>query len=322
MRKARCWWLVAGLWLAASGTAAAQATPEYKQLVNDALREYERGHFSEAKAFFAQAHTLWPNARSLRGLGMSSYELRSYVEAIEHFEAALRSTERPLTPEMKVEVTQLLSHARAFITRVELHLSPANAEVRVDTHPARRDDKGLLMLDPGIHELVVEADQYMPATRSIRADGNETLSFSITLRPLREREPAPAPAQVARARGQEVPAPPPAAAPQPTTTAPSPVGPWVVIGASGAVTIAGGILLAAALSDKASAENPEPKAGEGPFYSDYYKAERRVFPLSVAGITGLSVGLAGLAIGVIWKVNSDAPQLEATAGGLRLRGTF
>lgn len=321
MREGRWLWLVAGLWLAASSTATAQATAEYKQLVNDALREYERGHFSEAKAFFAQAHALWPNARSLRGLGMSSYELRSYVEAIDHFEAALRSTERPLTPEMKAEVTQLLSHARAFITRVELHLTPANAEVRVDTHPARRDDKGLLLLDPGIHELVVEADQYMPATRSIRADGNETLSFNITLRPLRpEPAPAPTPAEVAQA--EEAPAPPPAAVTEPAPSAPSPIGPWIVIGASSAVTIAGGILLAVALSDKAAAENPEPKGGEGPYYVDYYRAERRVFPLSVAGITGLSLGIAGLTTGVIWKVNSGAPQLEATANGVRLRGTF
>jgi hypothetical protein len=36
--------------------------------------------------------------RTLRGLGMTSYEIRHYVEAIEYFQKALPSTERALTP--------------------------------------------------------------------------------------------------------------------------------------------------------------------------------------------------------------------------------
>src|SRR4051794_5019516 len=42
--------------------ASDSAGPEYKQLVQQALHEYELGNFSEAKVFFSQAHTLLPTA--------------------------------------------------------------------------------------------------------------------------------------------------------------------------------------------------------------------------------------------------------------------
>lgn len=311
------WIGLAVVWLlVAQGSAAAEDSAEYKQLVKQALHEFQLGNFSEAKSFFTQAHGISPNARTLRGLGMSSYELRAYVEAIDYFEAALASIERPLTNEMRTEVTRLLAQARAFITHVKLNLEPANAVVLVDTHPARRDSSGELLLDPGTHELSFEAHEYETTTRSIRADGNETLAFSIKLRPLR---PAPVAAQETPF---EAPLPPqPKAAPASAPPAATSAGPWIVIGVSGAVVVAGGVLLALALNDKASVEHPKGNGVDGPYYSDYYGANQRVLPLSAAGIAALCAGGVGMALGVIWKV-SEGASVETQGAGLRLRARF
>ena len=50
-------------------------------LIGDAVAEYDAGHFQEARALFRQAHEKSPTARTLRGIGMCSFELRDYVEA-------------------------------------------------------------------------------------------------------------------------------------------------------------------------------------------------------------------------------------------------
>ena len=134
---------------------AQAAESEYQSAVHKGLQEYDRGNFSEAKAFFLRAHALAPNARTLRGLGMSSYELRNYVEAIEYFQRALNASERPLTAHMRTEVSQLLSQARSFVTRLQLTVHPTNAQVHLGTREVARDSDGNVLMDPGTHQLVV-----------------------------------------------------------------------------------------------------------------------------------------------------------------------
>jgi hypothetical protein len=297
---------------------------DYQKLVQQALHEYELGNFSEAKAFFAQAHALSPNARTLRGLGMSAYELRNYVEASGYFDQALNSPDRPLTVPMRAEVSQLLKQARGFVTRLRIKLEPASAELRIDTRPVSKDAAGFVMLDPGAHELVAEARDYEPMTRTIRTDGGEELTLGITLHPTAEAKDEAA---------NEAPA--PVAATEPTKpaahTATSSVGPWILIGASAAVTIAGGVLLALTVSDMNMVE----KAPPGSLYipGGYKDANDRVLPMSIAGFSALGVGLAGLVGGVVWKLSSaggpEEPEettagakLDVLPGEVRLHGRF
>jgi hypothetical protein len=85
--------------------AAAQSTPkadsaEYRELIRKALEEYELGNWAEAKLFFSDAHRLFPNARTLRGLGLVAYSLRDYVSATDQLVQSLSSNVRPLTKEL------------------------------------------------------------------------------------------------------------------------------------------------------------------------------------------------------------------------------
>src|SRR5688572_33225726 len=94
--------------LPASGDAA------YDNLIKKALIEFNLSHWGEAKAYFQRAHQLRPSARTLRSLGLTSYEQRLYVSALGYLRQALVSQERPLTPEMRVQVQNEIEEARSF----------------------------------------------------------------------------------------------------------------------------------------------------------------------------------------------------------------
>src|SRR4029453_8230163 len=86
-------------------------------LIGDAVAEYDAGHFQEARALFRQAHEKQPTARTLRGIGMCSFELRDYVEATRALTASLREQRRPLTSEQKRHAEALLARAATLVGR-------------------------------------------------------------------------------------------------------------------------------------------------------------------------------------------------------------
>jgi hypothetical protein len=320
-------WLAGGLTslcivlLACSGAAAQgkRDASDYQRLVEQGLHEYGLGNFSEAKSFFAQAHALSPNARTLRGLGMSSYELRNYVEAINYFEQALDAAERPLTVQMRGEVTQLLKQARGFVSRLQITLEPSHAELRVDTRAAVKDEDGYVLIDPGSHELVAEARDHEPASRTLRTDGGEKLTLTMTLRSTVEQHAdAPKETSAPVATSDDQPAP-------ERRKGSSSVGPWILIGSSAALTVAGGVMIALMVKDKNAVESPSADTT----WAEVRSAHDRVFPLSVAGLASLGLGVAGLIGGIAWKVgsSSESPresrvQLQLLPGAVNLRGQF
>ena len=81
--------------------------PEYRALVSEALAEFDEGHFEEARALFLHAHSLNPSARTLRGLGLASFELRAYRASIEYLEQALASQLHPLEGALRTSTEQM-----------------------------------------------------------------------------------------------------------------------------------------------------------------------------------------------------------------------
>lgn len=164
--------------------SARSSDPQYESLIAKAVTEFNLGHWGEAKAFFMRAHELHPNARTLRSLGLTSYELRLYVDAIGYFRDALRSEEQPLTPQLREHVQQQLAEARSFVTRVQLTVEPDNAVVRVDGQQPVYEEDGTLLLDPGLHELAAHAADYESQVRTVTAHGAELIEIALSLGPL------------------------------------------------------------------------------------------------------------------------------------------
>ncbi|HKU45226.1 MAG TPA: hypothetical protein VJR89_44005, partial [Polyangiales bacterium] len=105
-------WLIATSWLCLWSISGARAqTPdsaEYRATIRAALEQYTSGAFAEARPLFERAHHLQPSARTLRGLGLTSFELGEYPRAIDELEAARIDPRNPLSPDMRRELEAVL----------------------------------------------------------------------------------------------------------------------------------------------------------------------------------------------------------------------
>lgn len=300
LRICALWSLLAGA-LVCSPVSAEEDPEAYKQLIRQAVDQYELDNFAEAKALFTEAHRVFPNARTLRGLGLCANSMRDYVGAIHYLEAAIAQRARPLEPAMVNEAQAVIARARSFIGRVRVALDPPDATLTVDAWPAERVG-GVLELNPGTHELAAQAPGRQSATRLVRVESGAELSVELALAPTEVVSTSAAPASAAESD--------------------SSIAPWIVVGVSGAVAIAGGVLLGIALNDVATVENAEPLAP----WSELEKHYDRSPELSAAGIAMLSVGLAGVAAGITWHVLSSGQDEEVALrvgpGALQLRAAW
>jgi hypothetical protein len=170
---------------AATARAADDDSTPISVLIGDAVAEYEAGHYQEARALFRQAHEKSPTARTLRGIGMASFELRDYVEATRALTASLRDTRRPLTAEQKRHAEALLARAHTFVGRFNMKLKPAGSSLFVDGHPAELEPDGILLLAFGRHQLSLRCSTCSPAEKDedINVAGGERREIELALGP-------------------------------------------------------------------------------------------------------------------------------------------
>ena len=251
-------WLTFAMLTYSSSTARAQPArsasepagdePQaYKAVIKQALQEFDAGNFAEARALFLRAHELAPSARTLRALGLTEFQLRHYVEADKLLEQALQDSRHALTREQRTEVEHMLERARAYVGRYRIQLTPAGATLAVDGQAAALDPGAPLLLDVGEHTLLVRAEGYADEERHLDVRGREDESLSIELHA--KAPEAPGATEYAADGGGARPA--PAADTRSSNTAA-----WITVGVSGAVFVAGGVLLAIALSDVRRVEHP------------------------------------------------------------------
>jgi tetratricopeptide (TPR) repeat protein len=200
--SARC---LLALLLFAAGNAAragAQSQESYSETIKHAVTEYESGNWSEAHTLFSRAHELNPNARTWRGLGLASFELRHYLRAIEELGASLADTRKPLSAAQRGEVEGVLARAQQFLAVYRVSLDPPDAELRVDNQVARLEG-GELRLDPGEYALVVRALGYQEQRTTLRAEAGTRADLPVVLvshaqiepEAVKAKEPPPSAAQ-------------------------------------------------------------------------------------------------------------------------------
>jgi tetratricopeptide (TPR) repeat protein len=153
----------------------------YKVAINAAIEEFDQGNFAEAREHFSRAHALFPNARTLRGLGMSEFELKNYVDAVEKLEQALASDARRVEGPLREQTTALLSRARAYVGEVALVLRPPTTTVRVDGVPADVRAGSQLRLPIGDHILEFAAEGRLPERRALKVRGEQRVELQVQL---------------------------------------------------------------------------------------------------------------------------------------------
>jgi hypothetical protein len=196
--EARIWGLGAfALICVLASTALAQGgekgnTPEYRQLVDQAVEEFQRGNWDEASGLFEQAHQLNPNARTLRGMGLSAFEGRRYVAALKHLQAAMTERVNALTDTQRGEVQATIDRAGRYVANLALTVEPANAEVTINGLPiAHSGVETIVMLDPGIAEVRATAIGMQVETRQLRMVSGVQQSLSLRLTPVGSTPPPP-----------------------------------------------------------------------------------------------------------------------------------
>lgn len=163
----------------------------YREAIAAAIQEYEAASYAEAREQFRRAHQLAPSARTLRGLGMTEYELHNYPPAVRYLEQALASDAKPLDEEMRRNTQDVLQRARGYVGTVELDVEPPSAEVLVDNHVVKREPGQPLLLSIGDHVFDVRAPGRLSERRAITVQGRERHTLRVVL----VEAPAPAAAR-------------------------------------------------------------------------------------------------------------------------------
>ncbi|HVR64690.1 MAG TPA: hypothetical protein VMU50_22475 [Polyangia bacterium] len=171
--------------LFSSVVARAAEPPEpaqYRSLLADAVSEYDAHRFDEARALFRRANDMSPNARTLRGIGMASFELRDYVEAYRALQGALAEKRKPLTPDQRRQVEALLERTKAFTGHFALRTIPLDATVRIDGDAPVIEQDGRVTLGLGRHTIAVDAVGRIGELRELHVFGGENRDLAFQLR--------------------------------------------------------------------------------------------------------------------------------------------
>ena len=168
-------------------SAAAQeegggSSAEYDRILKDALEEFGRGNWVEARTLFERAHQMQPSARTLRAIGLASFEEKRYVAALTALREALQMPVKPLTAKQRREVEDAIRRAEPFVVQYTLELTPEGAQVQVDGAAGVVID-GKLQLDPGGHELVISAEGYEAVQRRMVAESRADATLRVRLQP-------------------------------------------------------------------------------------------------------------------------------------------
>ena len=227
--------------------------------MTEGLRAYQAGQYPEARASFERAHALSPSARTLRALGMTAVELRRYSAGRTELEAALADTRQPLTEAQRTEVTQMLAWMGSTLGTVRVATEPRDAHILIDGQLV----EAVSLLEPGAHELKVEADGYESGRQPFDVAAGQERSLEVKLTRLSLAAVPPlAPAVQLTAAGTEpsgagvfAPRQPEPARDQPTGSV---LGKWWFWTAVGAVLVAGTSVAVVAASSGSKREAVEP----------------------------------------------------------------
>jgi tetratricopeptide (TPR) repeat protein len=161
--------------------AADRESAEYSAAIQLGIDEFDQRNFAEARAHFAHAHALYPNARTLRALGMAEFELKNYGECIESLQEALASPEKALEGQLRQDTQSLLTRAQGYVARLSVNVDPGAAAVVVDGVPVQIGSSRLLVLNVGDHVLEFRAPGRTAERREFKVKGGESDTLRVVL---------------------------------------------------------------------------------------------------------------------------------------------
>ena len=308
----------------ATATTASEGTTnasEYDSLVLSALDAFHAGDWFGARTLFEQAHGIRPTARTLRTIGMCAFNQGDMIGALQNLEASLADGRKPLTVQQKGHVRALIRRADARVGRLRLVVKPSDASIRVDGKSPSTLASGEMVLDPGRHELVIEAQGHASRTQYVRVAARDRGTIEVALEPLEARPVAPADTVAAHSIATRTVQTPPA--PPPRAVAHNPWA-WLALGVGAVGVLGAGITTGLALGERHTLESRCPNNQCGP--EEHGRVDDYALLRTVA-LTSLAVGAVGVGVGTVWLVQGSGeapsgPRIEAvlTPGWAGVRG--
>ncbi len=302
--------LISVLTISAAHTRAAEESssgddPKYRATLKEALAEYDANHFEEARILFRKAHELNPNARTLRSIGMASFELRDYVAALRALTAALTETRKALNAEQRAHAQGLLEKSRMFVDVYTLKVTPGDARVLLDGRPVDQEPDGTILLGFGNHTFEASKPGYATRALPVNVRGGEHKDLAMTL----ERKAVALAAPIAPAA--TIAAPPPAAPVKHGFTSTG----WF-LGAGGAALVSAGAGVGWWYENRevTNCNNPPPAANGGPQKCDNKSTVLLLRNLSVGGT--IAAGAAAVTMAILGVVTHQPASDQVALGGL------
>ncbi len=177
--------MLASAFVPSTTSAQEGASARYEELVRAAIAAQEKGDFARAYELFASAHAFYPNARTLRAMGVAAFQEGRVIEAIGYLEASLDHPERPLDAELRDAVEELLARARTRVAAYRISVEPPSALLSLDGGPPMAVSAAPRWMLPGTHTLDIQAENYQPQHLELRATpgASEALHISLAPRP-------------------------------------------------------------------------------------------------------------------------------------------
>lgn len=294
----------------------------YQSMVEEAVMEFGEGRYAEARALFAQAHQLRPNARTLRGLGMTAFELRNYTEALRMLRASQLSRINPLTAQQQEHVAGLIDRAEAFVGTYTVR-APEGTTFAVDGISKQVDEDGTLMLDTGKRTVVATFPGGAREERAVDVRGRERGILEFHAPEPEKPVAAAAPAE----EGQQA-----AEQPMPEPGAPeeakSDLLPWILVGSGGALVVAGIFTGIAAYQNASVVDErcPNGTPCDGQLGKVKDLAETLALTTDILWVVGAAA--AGTGAFLLFSGDGESASIDASVamspggGGVLLRGKF
>jgi hypothetical protein len=158
--------------------ATTSTSTDYDKLLDRAVEAFDAKDYLKAREFFEQAYVIRPNARVLRGLGISALHLERFGVAKRELTEALREQQHPLTANQREGVTELLSWMRVNLGTLQLLLEPIDAQVVLDGKPVEETQ---LVLKPGAHHVRVGFDGFTAQEHTVQMAAGQDYTLRVRL---------------------------------------------------------------------------------------------------------------------------------------------
>ena len=235
----------------ATTAPAGSPAEEADTLYREALVLAKAGEWPKAYQKLLHAFQIKKSFDIATNLGAVEYNLGKFTDAAEHLRYGLSIFPPNAKPELKKASEEVYAKARAQVSTVQLVVSPADADVKIDGRAIPPDQRAEVFVQPG--EIVVEggAKGYEPFRENWNALKNWTMHVRVTLKPLGSAGPT---ASVTTT-----------VAPTSVPVSPGPNKALVIGGAAvaGAVLIVGGVLVGVAQGTRSQLQADAPKRPDG-----------------------------------------------------------